>query len=108
MDAEEKPAESDNMKEQVVILKLQSSFFLYSKLNESIFFSKKPYLLTYFQPLSAKNETSVSPNSSQDTAPSGHPRDTTGQLGAFGSPGDRAVYPPNIYAPQAQAYYYRG
>ncbi|KAL9341306.1 hypothetical protein Peur_030082 [Populus x canadensis] len=73
--AEEKPAESDNMKEQ---------------------------------PLSAKNETSVSPNSSQDTAPSGHPRDTTGQLGAFGSPGDRAVYPPNIYAPQAQAFYYRG
>ncbi|KAJ6915675.1 hypothetical protein NC652_018359 [Populus alba x Populus x berolinensis] len=75
MDAEEKPAESDNMKEQ---------------------------------PLSAKNETSVSPNSSQDTAPSGHPRDTTGQLGAFGSPGDHAVYPPNIYAPQAQALYYRG
>ncbi|KAJ6288198.1 hypothetical protein OIU76_024231 [Salix suchowensis] len=73
--AEEKPAESDNMKER---------------------------------PLSAKNETSVSPNSSQDTAPSGHPRDTTGQPGAFGSPGDRAVYPPNIYAPQAQAFYYRG
>ncbi|KAJ6678860.1 YTH YT521-B HOMOLOGY DOMAIN-CONTAINING [Salix viminalis] len=57
--AEEKPAESDNMKER-------------------------------------------------DTAPSGHPRDTTGQPGAFGSPGDRAVYPPNIYAPQAQAFYYRG
>ncbi|XP_011031256.1 PREDICTED: uncharacterized protein LOC105130443 isoform X3 [Populus euphratica] len=59
MDAEEKPGESDNMKEQ-------------------------------------------------DTAPSGHPRDTTSQLGAFGSPGDRSVYPPNIYAPQAQAFYYRG
>ncbi|KAI5563582.1 hypothetical protein BDE02_14G001000 [Populus trichocarpa] len=58
--------------------------------------------------LSAKNETSVSPNSSQDTAPLGHPRDNTGQSEAFGSPGDRAVYPPNIYAPQAQAFYYRG
>ncbi|CAK7339786.1 unnamed protein product [Dovyalis caffra] len=73
--AEEKPAESDNMKER---------------------------------PLSAKNETSVSPNSSQDTAPLVYPRDNTGQSGAFGSPGDRAVYPPSIYAPQAQAFYYRG
>uniref|UniRef100_A0A6N2LAT9 YTH domain-containing protein n=1 Tax=Salix viminalis TaxID=40686 RepID=A0A6N2LAT9_SALVM len=43
-----------------------------------------------------------------DRVPAGHPRDTTGQPGAFGSPGDRAVYPPNIYAPQAQAFYYRG
>ncbi|KAJ6676002.1 EVOLUTIONARILY CONSERVED C-TERMINAL REGION 5 [Salix viminalis] len=58
--------------------------------------------------LSAKNKTSVSSNSSQDTAPLGHPRDNTGQSEAFGSPGDHTVYPPNIHAPQAQAFYYRG
>ncbi|XP_065863942.1 YTH domain-containing protein ECT4 isoform X1 [Euphorbia lathyris] len=60
------------------------------------------------RPLSAKNETSISPNPSQDVATFGHRRESTGQLGSFGSPGDRAVYPPNIYAPQAQAFYYRG
>ncbi|KAG6748944.1 hypothetical protein POTOM_045982 [Populus tomentosa] len=54
-----------------------------------------------------KNETSVSPNSSSGYSPLGHPRDNTGQSEAFGSPGDHAVYPPNIYAPQAQAFYYR-
>ncbi|XP_022714645.1 uncharacterized protein LOC111274341 isoform X2 [Durio zibethinus] len=60
------------------------------------------------QPLSTKNETSVSPNSSQDVAPVGHPRDGAGQCGSFGSGGDRNVYSPTIYAPQAQAFYYRG
>ncbi|KAB2060207.1 hypothetical protein ES319_A10G001300v1 [Gossypium barbadense] len=56
-------------------------------------------------PLSTKNEMSVSPNSSHDTAPIGHPRDSTGQSG---STGDRNVYSPTIYAPQAQSFYYRG
>ncbi|XVF23275.1 hypothetical protein REPUB_Repub13aG0022300 [Reevesia pubescens] len=60
------------------------------------------------QPLSTKNGTSVSPNSSQDAAPIGHPRDGAGQSGSFTSSGDRNVYSPTIYAPQAQAFYYRG
>ncbi|KAJ8760022.1 hypothetical protein K2173_010878 [Erythroxylum novogranatense] len=59
-------------------------------------------------PVTAKNETSVSPNSTQDVATIGHPRDNAGQPGSFGSPGDRSIYPPNIYAPQAQPFYYRG
>ncbi|XWS16586.1 hypothetical protein CRYUN_Cryun34aG0101400 [Craigia yunnanensis] len=56
-------------------------------------------------PFSTKNETSVSPNSSQDAAPIGHQRDCTGQSGCFGSGGDRNIYSPTIYVPQAQAYY---
>ncbi|KAF3432312.1 hypothetical protein FNV43_RR27052 [Rhamnella rubrinervis] len=75
MDAEEKPAEPDNMKEQ---------------------------------PNLANNERSVSPNPSQDSATMGHARDPSGQSGSFTSGGDRTVYPPNIYAPQAQTFYYRG
>ncbi|XP_017979167.1 PREDICTED: YTH domain-containing family protein 2 isoform X3 [Theobroma cacao] len=59
------------------------------------------------QPLSTKNETSVSPNSSQDAAPLGHPRSGASQSVSFGSGGDRNVYSPTIYAPQAQAFYYR-
>ncbi|XVF86265.1 hypothetical protein PTKIN_Ptkin18bG0026700 [Pterospermum kingtungense] len=59
-------------------------------------------------PLSTKNETSVSPNSSQDAAPIGHQRDAAVQSGSFSSGGDRNVYSPTIYAPQAQAFYYRG
>ncbi|KAH7550557.1 hypothetical protein JRO89_XS13G0217500 [Xanthoceras sorbifolium] len=77
MDAEEQPADADNMKEQVV-------------------------------PLSAKNESTVSPNSSQGAATIGHTRDAAAQPGSFGSGGDRSVYSSNIYAPQAQAFYYRG
>ncbi|KDP25028.1 hypothetical protein JCGZ_22563 [Jatropha curcas] len=60
------------------------------------------------RPLSTKNEMSVSPNSSQDAAVIGHRRDTAGHLGPFGPSGDRSVYPPNVYAPQVQAFYYRG
>ncbi|KAJ4844506.1 hypothetical protein Tsubulata_006348 [Turnera subulata] len=75
MDAEEKPAEPDSMKEL---------------------------------PVSAKNETSVSPDSSQDAPTIGHPRDNMGQSGSFGAPGDRTVYPTNVYTPQPQAFYYRG
>ncbi|XP_021670268.1 YTH domain-containing protein ECT4 isoform X3 [Hevea brasiliensis] len=44
----------------------------------------------------------------RDTAIIGHRRDITGHLGPFGSPGDRTIYPSNVYAPQAQAFYYRG
>uniref|UniRef100_A0A5B6YQW1 YTH domain-containing family protein n=1 Tax=Davidia involucrata TaxID=16924 RepID=A0A5B6YQW1_DAVIN len=59
------------------------------------------------QPLSAKNERSVSPNLSQD-ATMGHSRDTAGLSESFGSGGDHTAYPPNVYAPQAQAIYYKG
>ncbi|KAF9668412.1 hypothetical protein SADUNF_Sadunf14G0000800 [Salix dunnii] len=62
MDAEEKPAETDNMEERI---------------------------------LSAKNETSVSSNSSQDTAPLGHPRDNTGYDNATD---EWDEYPPYINA----------
>lgn len=75
MDAEEKPAEPDNMKEQ---------------------------------PHSVKNERSVSPNSSQDAATMVPRRDGAGQAGSFGSGVDCSVYPPDVYAPQAQPFYYRG
>ncbi|KAI4329467.1 hypothetical protein L6164_021726 [Bauhinia variegata] len=53
-------------------------------------------------------ERSISSNSSQDTATIGHPREVASQSGSFGSGGDRPLYPPNIYAPQPQAFYYRG
>lgn len=74
MDADEKSAEPDNMKEQ---------------------------------PHSAKNERPAAP-SSQDAAAIGHSRDTSVQSVTFGSGGDRTVYPPHVYAPQAQTFYYRG
>ena len=35
-------------------------------------------------------------------------RDGAGQTGSFVSGGDCAVYPPDVYAPQAQPFYYRG
>ncbi|XP_057967911.1 YTH domain-containing protein ECT4 isoform X2 [Malania oleifera] len=60
------------------------------------------------QPLSARNESSAPPSSAQDAATIGNSRDTTNQSGSFSSGGDHSVYPPNIYAPQAQAFYYRG
>ncbi|KAL7221964.1 hypothetical protein ACSBR1_023823 [Camellia fascicularis] len=59
------------------------------------------------QPLSAKDERSVSPNASKD-AGIGHSKDIADQLGPFGSCGDHHLYPSNIYAPQAQAIYYKG
>lgn len=52
--------------------------------------------------------TLVSPNSSQDAAPVAYPRDGAGQSGSFASVGDRNIYSPTIYAPQPQAFYYRG
>ncbi|KAJ8770841.1 hypothetical protein K2173_021756 [Erythroxylum novogranatense] len=58
--------------------------------------------------VSAKNEMSVSPISSQESVNVGHLRDNAGQQGSFGSPGDCSIYPPNLYAPQAQPFYYRG
>ncbi|GMP35212.1 hypothetical protein CsSME_00007753 [Camellia sinensis var. sinensis] len=59
------------------------------------------------QPLSAKDERSVSPNASKD-AGIGHSKDIADQLGPLGSCGDHHLYPSNIYAPQAQAIYYKG
>ena len=53
-------------------------------------------------------ERSISSNSSQGTAAIGHSREITSQSGPFGSGGDRPLYPPNVFAPQAQAFYYRG
>ncbi|XP_050223019.1 YTH domain-containing protein ECT1 isoform X2 [Mercurialis annua] len=60
------------------------------------------------RPIPAKNEASVTPNSSADAATTGQQRDSIGQFSPLGSAGDLTVYPPNIYAPQAQAFYYRG
>ncbi|KAL5554277.1 hypothetical protein UlMin_041678 [Ulmus minor] len=56
---------------------------------------------------SAKIESSVAPNPSQDASSVANPRDPVVQSGSFGSGGNR-VYPPNIYAPQAHPFYYRG
>lgn len=55
-----------------------------------------------------KNEKSVSPDPSRNAATVSHPRDPVVQSASFASSGDQAVYPPNIYAPQAQTFYYRG
>ncbi|XP_057453968.1 YTH domain-containing protein ECT4 isoform X2 [Lotus japonicus] len=44
----------------------------------------------------------------QGTATIGHSRETTSQSESFGSGGDCPLYSPNVYAPQAQAFYYRG
>ena len=55
-----------------------------------------------------KKKGSDSPNSSQDAATVVHLRDPVVQSGSLASGGDRTVYPPNIYAPQAQTFYYRG
>ncbi|PON90634.1 YTH domain containing protein [Trema orientale] len=57
---------------------------------------------------SGKNDRSVSPNPSSDAATIGHLRDPVVQSGSLASGGDRIVYPHNIYAPQAQTFYYRG
>ncbi|KAK6915232.1 YTH domain [Dillenia turbinata] len=60
------------------------------------------------QALATSNGRSVSSNSSQDAASIGHQRDVLGQSGSTGSSGDRNIHPPNVYAPQAQAFYYGG
>nr|XP_029118643.1 YTH domain-containing protein ECT2-like isoform X5 [Elaeis guineensis] len=61
------------------------------------------------QPLSAKDETSVSPNVSHDSNTMNLPKDAPGQLGSLDAGGDRsAAYPTNIYAPQAQAFFSGG
>ncbi|KAL6335581.1 hypothetical protein AAG906_030711 [Vitis piasezkii] len=51
------------------------------------------------QPPTARKERSDSSNSPQDAASIPHPRDAV-------AGGDRTVYSPSVYAPQAQAYYY--
>ncbi|KAF7843103.1 YTH domain-containing protein ECT4 isoform X1 [Senna tora] len=53
-------------------------------------------------------DRSISSNSSQDMATMGHSRETTSQSGSFISGGGCPLYPPNVYAPQAQAFFYRG
>ncbi|XLS53619.1 hypothetical protein HN51_003374 [Arachis hypogaea] len=55
-------------------------------------------------------EISAEPDTMKDqgTAAIGHSREITSQSGPFGSGGDRPLYPPNVFAPQAQAFYYRG
>jgi hypothetical protein len=53
-------------------------------------------------------ESSKFSNSSQGTTTIGHSRDITSQSGSFGSGADQPLYPPNVYAPQAQAFYYGG
>lgn len=96
MHAEEIPAEPDDMKEQVVV---------------TPFTSYAPYmhiLCPMFQLFSSIPENSISSNSSQGTTAIGHLRETTSQSGALGSGGDCPLYPSNVYAPQAQAFYYRG
>ncbi|XP_021906407.1 uncharacterized protein LOC110821032 isoform X3 [Carica papaya] len=60
------------------------------------------------QQTSAKNESSISPSSSHDTASIGLVRGTAAQSGSFVSVGDHAGYSANIYAPQAHGFYYRG
>lgn len=60
------------------------------------------------QPHSVKSERPVSPNASQDATAIVHPRDAAAQVGSLASGGDHSVYPPNVYAPQAQPFYYRG
>ncbi|KAK7843764.1 yth domain-containing family protein 2 [Quercus suber] len=60
------------------------------------------------QPHSVKSERPVSPDASQDATAIVHPRDAAAQVGSLASGGDHSVYPPNVYAPQAQPFYYRG
>nr|DAD38709.1 TPA_asm: hypothetical protein HUJ06_013031 [Nelumbo nucifera] len=61
------------------------------------------------QPHSTKEERMVPSNPSQDAANVGSPRDATGQAGSLAAAGDcTAAYPSNIYAPQAQPFYYGG
>lgn len=113
MDAEDQPADTDKMKEQVVVSPVLSpSFLLFVSASMNI--REKKIVVTSFifsiscQPLSATNESSVSPNSSQGALTVGHTRETAVQSGSFGPVGDHSVYSSNIYAPQAQAFYYRG
>ncbi|RWR84220.1 hypothetical protein CKAN_01301300 [Cinnamomum micranthum f. kanehirae] len=76
LDAEERPADAGNLKEQ---------------------------------PLSIKDERIVPPNVSHDVTTMGPPRDGIRQSGSLDAGGDSsAVYPPNVYAPQAQTFYYGG
>lgn len=58
-------------------------------------------LLWCQQPPTARKERSDSSNSPQDAASIPHPRDAV-------AGGDRTVYSPSVYAPQAQAFYYGG
>ncbi|XP_058068592.1 YTH domain-containing protein ECT4-like isoform X2 [Magnolia sinica] len=63
------------------------------------------------QPISTKGEKMVYPNISHDSTTMGPSRDTAGHQGSLGTGGDRsAVYPSNVYAPQAQtqSFYYGG
>lgn len=113
MDAEDQPADTDKMKEQVVVSPVLSpSFLLFVSASMNI--RKKKIVVTTFifsiscQPLSATNESSVSPNSSQGALTVGHTREAAVQSGSFGPVGDHSVYSSNIFAPQAQAFYYRG
>ncbi|KAI0491740.1 hypothetical protein KFK09_026000 [Dendrobium nobile] len=59
------------------------------------------------QPLSSKDEKRLNNDISHDSNPMDPLRDA--QLGSLNSSGDHGlVYPPNIYAPQAQAFVYGG
>ncbi|XP_008789609.1 YTH domain-containing protein ECT4-like isoform X1 [Phoenix dactylifera] len=61
------------------------------------------------QPLSAKHEKVVSPKVAHDSNTVNLSKDAPGQLGSLDAGGDRtAVCPPNIYAPQAQTFFYGG
>ncbi|PPR81159.1 hypothetical protein GOBAR_AA39562 [Gossypium barbadense] len=101
MDAEEQQADPENVKEQALIVLVLG----YHSLIHRRFMAATP---DRNPPLPTKSMTLVSPNSSQDAAPVAHPRDGAGQSGSFASAGDRNVYSPTIYAPQPQAFYYRG
>lgn len=63
----------------------------------------------FHQSLLVKNERTDALKSSQDAAAAiSHSVDTAAQPGFFSSRGDHSIYPPNVYAPQAQTFYYRG
>ncbi|KAL6996070.1 hypothetical protein U1Q18_006206 [Sarracenia purpurea var. burkii] len=59
------------------------------------------------QSLPVKNVRPVSRNASKD-AGIGHSIKSTTQSGFFGSRADHPVHPSDVYAPQAQAIYYKG
>lgn len=61
------------------------------------------------KPLSSKDERIVSPTVSHDVTSMDPSRDATLQPGSMDAGGDRsALFPPNVYAPQAQTFYYGG